>query len=143
MAEQTTSGPATQKPENLWSKCTGCDQIIYKKELAENLKVCPKCGQYLRMTARERIALLVDPKGAEGYEFEEMDAQMTSLDPLRFGESSDAAHAAGKSKAHQSYISKVASEQKKAKTAGPKAKTTKAPNAAPKKTSAPKKVGGG
>ena len=121
MAEQQPNRPAVQRPESLWIKCTGCDQIIYKKELEENLKVCPKCGQYLRMTARERIALLVDADEG-GPRFEEMDAQMTSLDPLQFGDpASDGAAAVpahpAKAKVQQSYAAKVASEQKKAKVA--------------------------
>ncbi len=66
-------------PEGLWSKCPKCSTMIYDKELDENLKVCPKCSHHFPITARERIHALV-----ETCSFEEMDAQMTSVDVLKF-----------------------------------------------------------
>ena len=38
-------------PEGLWVKCTGCSQVLYNKDLAQNLSVCPKCGYHFRMGA--------------------------------------------------------------------------------------------
>ena len=49
----------SQQAENLWIKCPKCDQIVYKKELKENLKICPKCDSYLRMNASERLELVL------------------------------------------------------------------------------------
>jgi acetyl-CoA carboxylase carboxyl transferase subunit beta len=66
-------------PGGLWTKCEGCGEIIYKKTLIENLKVCPKCNYHFTITAQERIDLIVD-KGS----FEEYDRDMESLDPLEF-----------------------------------------------------------
>lgn len=66
-------------PDGLWTKCGKCEQIIYNKELEANLKVCPKCGYYFRLSAHERIAFLVEP-GA----FNEYDIDMKSNDPLSF-----------------------------------------------------------
>lgn len=66
-------------PEGLWNKCPGCESLIYDKELDDNLKVCPKCGHHLPISARERIHSLV-----ETCSFEEMDADMESMDILKF-----------------------------------------------------------
>jgi acetyl-CoA carboxylase carboxyl transferase subunit beta len=66
-------------PEGLWTKCENCETMVFDKELDENLKVCPKCDFHFPIGARERIHSLV-----ETCTFEEMDAEMTSLDPLEF-----------------------------------------------------------
>jgi acetyl-CoA carboxylase carboxyl transferase subunit beta len=66
-------------PEGLWVKCDSCKEIVYKKEIDKNLKVCPKCNYHFRISARERLKLLVD----EG-SFVEMDEGLVSLDPLNF-----------------------------------------------------------
>ena len=66
-------------PEGLWTKCPKCGSMIYDKELDANTKVCPKCAHHFPITARERIHALV-----ETCSFEEMDAQMTSVDALGF-----------------------------------------------------------
>lgn len=66
-------------PEGLWVKCESCREIIYKKEIDKNLKVCPKCNYHFRISARERLKLFVD----EG-SFAEMDAGLFSNDPLKF-----------------------------------------------------------
>jgi acetyl-CoA carboxylase carboxyl transferase subunit beta len=69
-------------PEGLWVKCDGCKEIIYKKEIEKNLKICPKCNYHFRIGARERLKLLVD----EG-SFVEMDETLSSTDPLHFKDS--------------------------------------------------------
>ena len=66
-------------PEGLWTKCPSCGTMIYDKELDENLKVCAKCQHHFPIGSRERIHSLV-----ETCTFEEMDAEMTSVDPLKF-----------------------------------------------------------
>jgi acetyl-CoA carboxylase carboxyl transferase subunit beta len=66
-------------PEGLWTKCENCETMIFDKELDENLKVCPRCGFHFKISARERIHSLV-----ETCSFEEMDAEMTSVDVLAF-----------------------------------------------------------
>ena len=50
----------SQVPEGLWVKCDGCREIIYSKELDKNLMICPKCGYHFRISAPERIGLLID-----------------------------------------------------------------------------------
>jgi len=66
-------------PEGLWVKCEKCETMVFDKELDENLKVCPKCEFHFPIGARERIHSLV-----ETCTFEEMDTDMTSVDPLEF-----------------------------------------------------------
>ncbi|MDB6055874.1 MAG: Acetyl-coenzyme carboxylase carboxyl transferase subunit beta [Verrucomicrobiales bacterium] len=66
-------------PEGLWSKCKRCSNLIYDKELDENLKICPHCGYHFAIGSRERINSLV-----ETCSFEEMDADMISVDALKF-----------------------------------------------------------
>jgi len=66
-------------PEGLWTKCPKCSTMVFDKELDENLKVCPHCQNHFPIGARERIHSLV-----ETCTFEEMDAQMTSVDVLGF-----------------------------------------------------------
>src|SRR5438876_10611220 len=66
-------------PEGLWTKCPKCSTMVFDKELDENLKVCPKCQYHFRIGARERVHSLV-----ETCSFEEMDAEMRSIDVLQF-----------------------------------------------------------
>jgi acetyl-CoA carboxylase carboxyl transferase subunit beta len=66
-------------PEGLWTKCPKCSTMIFDKELDENLKVCPKCSHHFPIGARERIHSLV-----ETCTFEEMNADITSIDILKF-----------------------------------------------------------
>lgn len=66
-------------PEGLWTKCRKCSQMIFDKVLDENLKVCHHCGYHFPISARERVHSLV-----ETCSFEEMDAEMTSVDVLKF-----------------------------------------------------------
>ena len=77
-----TTGKSRKRdiPEGLWTKCPKCSTMLYDKELDENLKVCMKCGHHFRdISARERIHSLV-----ETCSFEEMDADLESVDALGF-----------------------------------------------------------
>jgi len=51
--ELDTSGEKTVRTEGLWVKCDNCRQIIWKKDLEENLNVCPKCSHHMRIDGRE------------------------------------------------------------------------------------------
>ena len=66
-------------PEGLWTKCPKCSSMVFDKELDENLKVCGHCQHHFPIGSRERIHSLV-----ETCTFEEMDADMTSVDILHF-----------------------------------------------------------
>jgi len=77
--ELDTSGEKKVRTEGLWVKCENCRQIIWKKDLEENMSVCPKCEKHFRIDAQTRLAQLLD----EG-QFEVFDANLTSTDPLKF-----------------------------------------------------------
>ena len=72
------SGGRNVRTEGLWTKCLGCRQTIWKADLETNLNVCPKCQHHFKISARQRIALLLEP----GYEF--VDGGLRSTDPLNF-----------------------------------------------------------
>jgi acetyl-CoA carboxylase carboxyl transferase subunit beta len=65
-------------PEGLWVKCPSCAEIIYNKDLAATISVCPKCAHHFRLNAAERLKMLFD--GA----WEEFDEGLESTDPLTF-----------------------------------------------------------
>src|SRR3989442_4480493 len=75
----STKSRKREIPEGLWTKCPKCATMVFDKELDDNLKVCPKCSHHFSIGARERIHSLV-----ETCTFEEMDADMTSVDVLGF-----------------------------------------------------------
>ena len=66
------------RTEGLWMKCESCRAIVFRKDLEENLLVCPKCQFHFRMNAKRRLELLLDGKWTEH------DAGMVSTDPLKF-----------------------------------------------------------
>ena len=65
--------------DNKWKKCPKCNEIIYNEDLKKNLNICTKCGSYFRLTAFERIELLID----DGTFIEE-DMLLNSQDYLEF-----------------------------------------------------------
>lgn len=69
-------------PEGLWSKCPSCQSVLYKKDLEDNVEVCPKCGFHNRIGARARLAQLLDAEG----QFE-IGANVQPIDPLKFKDS--------------------------------------------------------
>jgi acetyl-CoA carboxylase carboxyl transferase subunit beta len=77
--ELDASGEKKIRTEGLWVKCEGCRQIIWKKDLEENLNVCPKCGKHFRIDARTRLANLFD-----NGEYETFSDNLASTDPLKF-----------------------------------------------------------
>src|SRR5499427_8680716 len=78
-ADIDASGEKRVKTEGLWVKCDQCRQIIWKKDLDQNLNVCPKCDRHFRIDARARLALLLD----DG-KYETEDGNLVSTDPLKF-----------------------------------------------------------
>jgi len=71
--------PRSTVPEGLWVKCEGCKEIIYSKELMRNLRICPKCGHHFKISAAERIDLLLDEKPRR-----ELFNKISPADPLKF-----------------------------------------------------------
>ena len=66
-------------PSDVFEKCEGCGDILYRERLAQNLRVCPTCGHHLRTTAEKYVEILLDAGS-----FREMDRGMASADPLEF-----------------------------------------------------------
>ena len=67
------------RTEGLWVKCEGCRQIIWKKELEDNLNVCTKCDYHFRINSAERLTLLLDEDSIDT-----QDENLESTDPLNF-----------------------------------------------------------
>jgi acetyl-CoA carboxylase carboxyl transferase subunit beta len=84
-------------PEGLWVKCDICKEIVYRREVEKNLKVCPKCNYHFRLTAKERLNLLVE----EG-SFHEIGSDIIPKDYLNF-------------KDQKTYKERIKETQKKAK----------------------------
>jgi acetyl-CoA carboxylase carboxyl transferase subunit beta len=80
---KTPKAPASERrlkmPEGLWVKCEACKEMVYKKEVLRNVNVCPKCNYHFRISAPERLAMLLDD-GA----WDEFDADVSPEDPLEF-----------------------------------------------------------
>lgn len=74
-------GTLTKKgvPHGVWDKCKDCNEIVFKKQLEDNLNVCPTCEFHHPMTAQARIELLTDPGT-----FSEVDISLSSVDTLKF-----------------------------------------------------------
>ena len=66
-------------PTDLWTKCPGCEEMLYNKTLEKNLRVCQKCGHHFRLRVDARLALLLDRDS-----FVEQDAGLESVDTLGF-----------------------------------------------------------
>ena len=66
-------------PDNMLFKCPRCLNVIMTDELEKNLKVCPECGYHARLTANERISLIIDKES-----FKEFDSDMLSANPIDF-----------------------------------------------------------
>ena len=77
--ELDSSGEKKIRTEGLWVKCEGCRQIIWKKDLEDNLNVCPKCEKHFRIDARSRLAQLLD-----NGDYEMFSERLVSNDPLKF-----------------------------------------------------------
>jgi len=84
-------------PEGLWRKCRSCEAVLYATDLEQNQYVCPKCGFHERLTARQRLDLLLDEEGRF-----EIGAEVLPVDTLKFKDSKkypdrlrDAAEATG------------------------------------------------
>jgi len=71
--------PRKEMPEGLWMRCPGCERMLYKKSVEENLNVCPKCDHHFRIGAATRIEYLVDEDS-----FQQFLGDLTTNDPLSF-----------------------------------------------------------
>lgn len=69
-------------PEGIWSKCAGCEAVLYRAELERSLFVCPKCQYHMRLTARQRLDFFLDP-----IDREEIGQTILPQDRLKFRDS--------------------------------------------------------
>ena len=74
----TATDKVSRVPEGLYLKCPGCTQLIYNRDLAANLAVCPRCAHHFKMTALERLRMFLDG------DFTIHDPDLVSTDPLAF-----------------------------------------------------------
>lgn len=79
---QTTATGKGSVPEGVWEKCGDCGTVLYKPELERNLMVCPKCDHHHYISARTRLAALLDEGSAK-----ELWAGLEPTDPLKFRDS--------------------------------------------------------
>ncbi len=66
-------------PEGVWIKCPMCDAQLYRNELERNLQVCPKCDHHMRIGARQRLDIFLDPDSQQ-----ELSSHLEPEDPLKF-----------------------------------------------------------
>ena len=71
--------PPPSVPDRLCSRCPGCKELLFDDDMARTLHVCPSCGQHLRLSAAQRVALFCDENS-----FVPWDEGLTSCDPLGF-----------------------------------------------------------
>jgi acetyl-CoA carboxylase carboxyl transferase subunit beta len=90
----TSTKEKKETPEGLWSKCTKCKTLFTADDLAKNNFVCDRCSHHERIGSEEYFTILFD----EG-KFTELDAKLTSGDPLKFTDTKD-------------YVSRVKATQK-------------------------------
>ncbi|MBK1635882.1 acetyl-CoA carboxylase, carboxyltransferase subunit beta [Rhodovulum adriaticum] len=68
-----------EMPENLWTKCDACGTMLFHRELADNLNVCPHCDHHMGIRPRDRFLTLFD-----GGIFTEVEVPKPVADPLQF-----------------------------------------------------------
>jgi len=76
---RTEGGNKRNVPEGLWTKCAGCNAVLYRNELERNLEVCPKCSYHMRIEARRRLEGFLDSEPRE-----EIGADLVPVDVLKF-----------------------------------------------------------
>ncbi|MBF0470410.1 MAG: acetyl-CoA carboxylase carboxyltransferase subunit beta [Gammaproteobacteria bacterium] len=69
-------------PEGIWAKCEGCSAVLYRAELERNGEVCPKCNHHMRIGARQRLQLFLDPEPQQ-----ELGETLEPVDELKFKDS--------------------------------------------------------
>lgn len=66
-------------PDNLWQKCDACEGMLFHRDLKDNLNVCYHCGHHLRISVKDRLAIIFD-----GGKYETIELPRVALDPLKF-----------------------------------------------------------
>ncbi len=76
---RTETKRSNKVPEGLWEKCVKCDAVLYKPELEKTLDVCPKCDHHMRVGARDRLNMFLDPQNRQ-----ELATEVEPIDRLKF-----------------------------------------------------------
>jgi acetyl-CoA carboxylase carboxyl transferase subunit beta len=90
----TSTSEKKETPEGLWHKCPNCKTVFTESDFANNLYVCDRCSYHERIGSEEYFQILFDNS-----EYTEIDAKLTSGDPLNFEDT-------------KKYLDRVASSQK-------------------------------
>ncbi|HRP86706.1 MAG TPA: acetyl-CoA carboxylase, carboxyltransferase subunit beta [Gammaproteobacteria bacterium] len=77
-----SQGRSRSVPEGLWTKCPACDAVLYRAEVERSLFVCPKCSHHMRIDARTRLKMFLDPGTGR-----ELGQSLQPEDPLKFRDS--------------------------------------------------------
>lgn len=72
-------GERTVNTSGIFVKCPECENPLYRRELIESHQVCTHCNYHFRFPARDRLEDLFD-----NGEYEKLDEEVTSADPLEF-----------------------------------------------------------
>lgn len=76
---RTDTKRSNKVPEGLWEKCPKCDAVLYKPEMEKTLDVCPKCDHHMRVGARSRLNMFLDPQNRQ-----ELATEVEPIDRLKF-----------------------------------------------------------
>jgi acetyl-CoA carboxylase carboxyl transferase subunit beta len=76
---RTDTKRSTKVPEGLWEKCVKCDAVLYKPDMEKTLNVCPKCDHHMRVGARARLNMFLDPQNRQ-----ELATEVEPIDRLKF-----------------------------------------------------------
>jgi acetyl-CoA carboxylase carboxyl transferase subunit beta len=76
---RTDTKRSNKVPEGLWEKCVKCEAVLYKPEMEKNLDVCPKCDHHMRVGARARLGMFLDPQNRQ-----ELATEVEPIDRLKF-----------------------------------------------------------
>lgn len=79
---RTEASTKSTVPEGLWSKCPHCNAILYRSEVERNFEVCPRCSHHMRIGARKRLHVFLDPGNRV-----EIGENLAPVDPLKFKDS--------------------------------------------------------
>lgn len=76
---RTDTKRSNKVPEGLWEKCVKCEAVLYKPEMEKTLDVCPKCDHHMRIGARARLSMFLDPQNRQ-----ELATEVEPIDRLKF-----------------------------------------------------------
>ena len=77
--QKLSTGPKKNTPDGLWEKCAECEEILFRRELAKSMWVCPKCQYHFRLKPKDYLGIIF---GTQAYE--ELNPHLRSGDPLKF-----------------------------------------------------------